>query len=33
VFDQGVSRKELALMICVHEYPLSIVEHVRRWSD
>ncbi|KAL5655439.1 hypothetical protein ACJX0J_034758, partial [Zea mays] len=28
VFDQGVARKELALMICVHEYPLSIVEHV-----
>jgi hypothetical protein len=28
VFDQGVARKELALMICVHEYPLSIVDHV-----
>jgi hypothetical protein len=28
VFDQGVARKELALMICFHEYPLSIVDHV-----
>jgi hypothetical protein len=28
VFDQGVARKELALIICVHEYPLSIVDHV-----
>jgi hypothetical protein len=28
VFDQSVARKELALMICVHEYPLSIVDHV-----
>jgi hypothetical protein len=28
VFDQGVARKELALMICIHEYPLSIVDHV-----
>ncbi|WVZ95396.1 hypothetical protein U9M48_041165, partial [Paspalum notatum var. saurae] len=27
VFDQDVARKELALMICVHEYPLSIVDH------
>jgi hypothetical protein len=27
VFDQEVARKELALMICVHEYPLSIVDH------
>ena len=26
-FDQEVARKELALMICVHEYPLSIVDH------
>ncbi|WVZ75364.1 hypothetical protein U9M48_023422 [Paspalum notatum var. saurae] len=28
VFDQDIARKELALMICVHEYPLSIVDHV-----
>ncbi|KAF8672904.1 hypothetical protein HU200_049147 [Digitaria exilis] len=28
VFDQAVARKELALMICVHEYPLSMVDHV-----
>jgi hypothetical protein len=28
VFDQHVARKELALMICVHEYPLSMVDHV-----
>ncbi|XBI17798.1 hypothetical protein VPH35_059756 [Triticum aestivum] len=27
VFDQELARKELALMICVHEYPLSIVDH------
>lgn len=27
VFDQDCARKELALMICIHEYPLSIVEH------
>ncbi|XBH61025.1 hypothetical protein VPH35_115537 [Triticum aestivum] len=27
VFDQDVARKELAIMICVHEYPLSIVDH------
>jgi hypothetical protein len=27
VFDHDVARKELALMICVHEYPLSIVDH------
>jgi hypothetical protein len=27
VFNQEVARKDLALMICVHEYPLSIVEH------
>jgi hypothetical protein len=27
VFDSALARKELALMICVHEYPLSIVEH------
>jgi hypothetical protein len=28
VFDQVVARKELALMIYVHEYPLSMVDHV-----
>ena len=28
VFDQDVARKELALMIIVHEYPLSMVDHV-----
>jgi hypothetical protein len=28
VFDQQVAKKELALMICVHEYPLSMVDHV-----
>jgi hypothetical protein len=28
VFDQVVARKELALMICVHEYPLFMVDHV-----
>jgi hypothetical protein len=27
VFDQQVARKELALMICIHEYPLSMVDH------
>ena len=27
IFDQELARKELALMICVHEYPLSIVDH------
>ena len=27
VFDQDVARKNLALMICVHEYPLSMVDH------
>jgi hypothetical protein len=27
VFYQHVARKELALMICVHEYPLSMVDH------
>jgi hypothetical protein len=26
-FDQDVARKELALMIIVHEYPLSMVDH------
>lgn len=28
VFDQEVARKELALMICVHEYPLTMVDHI-----
>lgn len=28
IFDQDVARKALSLMICVHEYPLSIVDHV-----
>ena len=28
MFDQDVARKELALMIIVHEYPLSMVNHV-----
>jgi hypothetical protein len=28
VFDQDVTRKELVLMIIVHEYPLSMVDHV-----
>jgi hypothetical protein len=28
VFYQQVARKELAIMICVHEYPLSMVDHV-----
>jgi hypothetical protein len=28
VFDQQVARKELSLMICVHEYPLSMVDHI-----
>jgi hypothetical protein len=27
IFDQEKARKELALMICEHEYPLSIVDH------
>ncbi|KAH7849552.1 hypothetical protein Vadar_019524 [Vaccinium darrowii] len=27
-FDQGTARKELANVIIMHEYPLSIVEHV-----
>lgn len=27
VFDQDVARKELALMLCIHEYPLSMVDH------
>ena len=28
IFDQELCRKELALMICVHEYTLSMVDHV-----
>jgi hypothetical protein len=28
VFDQGVARKELTLMICVHEYSLCMVDHI-----
>jgi len=28
VFDQDVARKELALMIIVHKYPFSMVDHV-----
>ena len=33
-FDQDESRKELAHMIILHEYPLSIVDHIgfRRYS-
>ena len=27
MFDQDVARKELTLMIIVHEYPLSMVDH------
>jgi hypothetical protein len=27
IFDQEKARKDLALMICEHEYPLSIVDH------
>ncbi|KAF8651101.1 hypothetical protein HU200_063633 [Digitaria exilis] len=27
IFDQEVVRKELALMICLHVYPLSLVDH------
>ncbi|KAM0906831.1 hypothetical protein ACQ4PT_016531 [Festuca glaucescens] len=27
VFDQELCRKQLALMLCCHEYPLSIVDH------
>lgn len=35
VFDQQVARKELALMICIHEYPLSMVDHAgfRRFCE
>ncbi|XP_026396612.1 zinc finger BED domain-containing protein RICESLEEPER 2-like [Papaver somniferum] len=34
-FDQSVARKDLAYMIILHEYPLSIVEHegFRRYSN
>ena len=33
-FDQDESRKEIAHMIILHEYPLSIVDHIgfRRYS-
>ena len=33
-FDQYVSRNELAFMIILHEYPLSIVDHIgfRKYS-
>ena len=33
-FDQNVSRNELARMIILHEYPLSIVDHIgfRKYS-
>lgn len=27
-FDQEVTRKELALMVVMHEYPLNMVEHI-----
>ena len=27
IFDQEIVRKELGLMICLHEYPLSMVDH------
>jgi hypothetical protein len=35
VFDQDVVRKALAEMVVLHEYPLSIVDHVgfRRYSS
>jgi hypothetical protein len=28
VFDQEIARKEIALMTIIHEYPLSMVDHV-----
>jgi hypothetical protein len=28
VFYRHVARKELALMVCIHEYPLSMVDHI-----
>lgn len=28
VFDQDVSRRELVKMVVIHEYPLSIVDHI-----
>ena len=33
-FDQNVSRNELARMIILHEYPLSVVDHIgfRKYS-
>nr|GEZ27096.1 hypothetical protein [Tanacetum cinerariifolium]GEZ27106.1 hypothetical protein [Tanacetum cinerariifolium] len=35
MFDQGEARKELATMIILHEYPLSMAEHVgfRRFTE
>ena len=35
IFDQELCRKELALMICCHEYPLAMVDHVgfRKFCD
>ncbi|XP_025615901.1 zinc finger BED domain-containing protein RICESLEEPER 3-like [Arachis hypogaea] len=27
-FDQENARKELSIMVCLHEYPLSIVDHI-----
>ena len=27
-FDQETARRELSVMICLHEYPLSIVDHI-----
>jgi len=31
IFDQDVARKELSAMIVLHEYPLSMVDHVGFW--
>ena len=31
IFDQDVARKELPLMICVHEYLPSMVDHFRNF--
>ena len=30
-FDQETARKELSAMIVLHEYPLSMVDHVGFW--
>ncbi|KAF0930073.1 hypothetical protein E2562_027907 [Oryza meyeriana var. granulata] len=32
VFDEEIARKELALMICLYEYPLSIVDATEAFS-